>query len=847
MLKLATLTSLYNHIMFDLFVLPLQLIRGQEETHMPQLAAVDAPKRCDRSRSSDRFLILISLIKGKSLSTEEYSQLASDAATTYYNSRGSITAGLRAAAEGLNTALLGMNQKATFETQPRLAVVNLAAIRGSDLYLAHAGTTHTFILTKDGVQAFSELEGGNRGLGFSRSTPIRYYQTGLQNADLVLFSHNPPPGWNKDSLADASKQTLDHLRRRLLDKAGSDIQAALIQVRQGKGDIHRLKPRTLFVASGSPLPPHLESASAETAAKSGTAAAMTQPETSDYQDNIPVYDTLPDISAEPIEEPDEAGLAAPEAVVPPPEPEMPQEELPEPETEAAQPIEPEAEAPQSFEPAADTITPARAPSRPRRPVPFAGEPVAEQEPPVAPAGDTLPQQAEEPGGDEPQASEEPVRNDSWKQSLRERWLQIRSRSARQGASGGGLLARIFAPDHKSRLSTRNMLFIAIVVPLIVVAIGATVYFRLGRAERHQAYLLQAAQQVELARNSEGPKVQRQAWNQALSLLEQAEGYGMSSQSRQLRQEIEATLDSMEGITRSLFQPILVQQTEGVNITRMVANMNDVYALDASENRVLRLELSGNTYSLDETFNCSSGAHDVRIVSDLVDIIILPVNSPFGATVLAVDKTGNLMYCIPGEPPVVTSLAPPDNNWGQPVDIDLGGTNLFILDILKDTMLSYRGTNQAFDQNPNWFFDDEKPKLSDLIAISAYGNDVYMLHADGSMSLCTYRLGRDDTTKCNDVSYFDERPGAETEPRVMGGTRFIQLISTEPPQSSLFILDADTPAIYQFSLRLTFIKQIRPLTNDDYSVPQVPATAFVVTPGRNILLAFGDVIYKGFLP
>jgi len=163
------------------------------------------------------------------------------------------------------------------------------------------------------------------------------------------------------------------------------------------------------------------------------------------------------------------------------------------------------------------------------------------------------------------------------------------------------------------------------------------------------------------------------------------------------------------------------------------------------------------------------------------------------------------------------------------------------------MLSYRGTNQAFDQNPNWFFDDEKPKLSDLVAISAYGNDVYMLHSDGSMSLCTYRLGRDDTTKCNDVTYFDERKGAEPEPRVMSGTNFIQMMSTEPPQSSLFILDADAPAIYQFSLRLTFIKQIRPLTNADYGIPQASASAFVVTPGRNILLAFGDELYKGFLP
>ena len=803
--------------MYDLFVLPLQLIHGHEETQMPQLAAVDAPKRSDRSRSSDRFLILISLIKGKPFSTEEYSRLVNDAASTYFTSRGSITSSLRAAAEGLNTALLNMNQQATFETQPRLAAVNLAAIRGNDLYLAHAGTTHTFILAKAGVEEFAEMEGGNRGLGVSRTTPIRYYQTSLQNADLILFTHRSPGGWNKESLADASKQTLDHLRRRLLDKAGSDVHAALIQVRQGKGDIHRLKPRTLFVASGSPLPPEPENASETPPPPEVPGQGLTQPEQVEFQDNIPVYDTLPDINAEAEEQP-----VILEESLPSGEVESPQTEEPQVEAEAAPPVEP----------AAAAAPPAWIPSRPRRPVPLTSEPAAEQE---------------TPRDEDEQEPAEPVRNDAWKQALREKWLKVRSTPALQGRPGGGLLSKVFTPDHESSLSSRNMLFIAIVVPLIVVAIGATVYFRLGRSERHQAYLIQAAQQVDIARNTEGPNLQRQAWNQALAFLEQAEGYGKTSGSRQMRQEIESTLDTLEGISRSLFQPILVQQTEGTNITRMVASMNEVYALDASKNRVLRLELSGNTYTLDDTFKCSSGTHDVRIVSDLVDIIILPVNSPFGATVLAVDKTGNLMYCIPDEPPVVTGLAPPDNNWGALVDVDLGGTNLFILDILKDTMLSYRGTNQAFDQNPNWFFDEQKPKLSDLIAISAYGNDVYMLHSDGSMSMCTYRLGRDDTTKCNDVSYFDERKGAEPEPRVMGGTRFIQMMSTEPPQSSLFVLDADTPAVYQFSLRLTFIKQIRPLSSEDYTVPQTPATAFVVTPGRNILLAFGDELYRGSLP
>ncbi len=441
------------------------------------------------------------------------------------------------------------------------------------------------------------------------------------------------------------------------------------------------------------------------------------------------------------------------------------------------------------------------------------------------------------------------RVDAYKKSLSEGWLKLRSFRTRFKQTVKRLTGKFFPVDEygENGLSTRNMLFIAIVVPLIVVAIGATVYFRLGRTERHQAFLVQAAQQVELARSASDVNLQSQIWNQALVFLEQAEEYGKSDESRQIRQEIEGTLDSLEGVSRVLFQPLLVQQTMGTNITHLVANQTEVYALDTSHNRVLRMELSGSSYTLDETFDCSAGIRGILVVNDLVDIVILPPNSPFGATVLVVDSTGNLMYCVPGEHPIVTSLSPPDNQWGNLTDTDLGGSNLYILDIPKDIILAYRGTNQAFDQSPNWFFDEDKPNLADLIAITAYGNDLYMLHSDGSMTLCTYRLGRDDTTKCKASPYLDERQGVEPEPAIMKGTHFIQMMSTEPPQSSLYILDAAAPAVYQFSLRQTFIKQIRPMTDDDFVIPKTPATAFVVTPGRSIVLAFGDQIYLGVLP
>ena len=826
--------------MLDLYVLPLQLIHGQEETQMNNLLVLGAPRRCERSRVNDRFFVLISLLSGKAFTPDENEKLMDEAVNTYFSSRGSITSGLRATAERLNTILLESNLHSTFEKQQRLAVVNLAALRGNDLFLAHAGTTHTFILTKSGMEEFYDIETGTRGLGVSKVTPIRYFQCSLQNADLVLFCAKPPSGWTSEALDDGAQQTLDHLRRRLMSLAGFDLQAGLVQVREGKGEIHRLKPRTRFIPAGEP-PSQKTPSELATELPNGISAPE-QPVVKEIPaEEIPVIDT-------PLAKPDIRQPEASEDIKTPSSPAV--MEKPE-QVQEEQVNEPGVdEKPEPSIPAVSPVITVASRHRPVRPVTSPSvEPV-----PEAIKEDAIPVSPAIKGVASPVSKSEEKdrqRNDAWKQKLATWWIKIRTTNRKINQTAATITGKLLPGEEPSEntLSARNMLFIAIVVPLIVVAIGATVYFRLGRSERHQEFLAQAAQQVELARNTTDIQIQRETWNRAEELLEMAEKYGKSDESRQMRTEIESTLDNLDGIYRTLFQPLLVQQTTGANITRMVANQTEVYALDAAQNRVLRLELTGSTYKMDENFECSSGVRGVLVVSDLIDIVALPPNSPFGATVLAVDETGNLMYCIPEDQPVVTSLASPDNNWGSLSDVELGGSNLYILDIPKDTILTYRGNNQSFDQNPNWFFDDDKPVLADLIAITAYGNDVYMLHQDGSMSTCTYRLGRDDKTKCNlKAPYHDERvSAAESEPAIMPDTHFVQMMSTDPLGPSLYILDTSSPSVYQFSLALTFIKQIRPQSNDDYPLPVSEATAFVVTPGRQILMAFGSQLYSATMP
>jgi hypothetical protein len=76
--------------------------------------------------------------------------------------------------------------------------------------------------------------------------------------------------------------------------------------------------------------------------------------------------------------------------------------------------------------------------------------------------------------------------------------------------------------------------------------------------------------------------------------------------------------------------------------------------------------------------------------------------------------------------------------------------------------------------------------------------------------------------------------------------FVQVRTTQPPDPSLYLLQADTQAIYHFSLRLlTFQRQLRsqnPLSADS------PATAFAIRPdGRVIFMALGNRVYYAGMP
>jgi hypothetical protein len=69
------------------------------------------------------------------------------------------------------------------------------------------------------------------------------------------------------------------------------------------------------------------------------------------------------------------------------------------------------------------------------------------------------------------------------------------------------------------------------------------------------------------------------------------------------------------------------------------------------------------------------------------------------------------------------------------------------------------------------------------------------------------------------------------------------VITDPPGPSIFFLDPIVPAVYQFSPRLSIVRQLRAANE----LPAELISAFTITPNRAIFLAFENEVYIGFMP
>jgi hypothetical protein len=413
-----------------------------------------------------------------------------------------------------------------------------------------------------------------------------------------------------------------------------------------------------------------------------------------------------------------------------------------------------------------------------------------------------------------------------------------------------LLKRMLPGEGIFTLPSSVMVFTAVAVPLVVVAIATVIYFQRGRTDQFNANLAEAQKAAQEAKAQTTPQTQRIAWQAVIEYLDKADSIslGPTSQSIELRVQAQSVLDNLDGVRRLNYQTAVADAPNSYNFTRMAATEdNDLYLLNSNGGNVWRTFSVGRGYEMDDAFQCGPTTVDSMAVGPLIDIAPLPKGNDLGASILGMDTNGHVLLCSPGEKPQAIPLAPPSSNWIGPkaIAFDLG--NFYVLDPQANAVWVY--WNEKFTEQPELYFSENVPPMQDVIDLTVDKTDLYLLHADGHITLCTYSELGVSPTRCTDPApYLDSRPGRENLPLIPEAA-FTEIISTQPPDPSLYLLQPDSRAIFHFSLRLlTFQRQLRPQIIPQNDLPEGPATAFTLSPdSRTAFIALGNHVYYAGMP
>lgn len=401
-----------------------------------------------------------------------------------------------------------------------------------------------------------------------------------------------------------------------------------------------------------------------------------------------------------------------------------------------------------------------------------------------------------------------------------------------------LLERMLPDESIMTLPGSTMAFIAVAVPLVVVAVAAAVYFQRGRMRYFDAYFIQAQQAVEQAQQFEGASDQRIAWKAALEYLDLAEAYQETEDSQNLRNFATMALDNLDRIVRLSFNPAVVDGLPAtVEISRIVVNLeNELYFLDGVDGKVYRAIFNGDKYVLDTEFSCGP-VPEPLIVGPLVDIEALAPGYPNGAAVIGMDNNGNLAFCIPGDAQLSYAMPPPDSNWGTPQAFAMDYGDLYVLDPVTNSVWIYDGASE-YRELPNYFFGAQVPPMQDVVDLTVSGGRLFLLHHDGHLTTSYY--GGNDYV--DPMIYQDPRDGFADGP-LIADAAFDQIQFAPPPDPSIYMLDSDGRSIYHFSLQAVFQRQY----HSSSALPDGPITAFAVSSNHQIFVAIGNKIYYALLP
>jgi hypothetical protein len=763
-------------------------------------------------------------------------------AQRFYQTAGSLTFAIRTVAETLNLSLVDRNLRTTGKGQYILGRLILGVLRGSQFVFAQCGPTHVFHLTGKETRQVHDVQISGRGLGIGQATPLYLAQLDLNPDDQLVLCADLPSGWEA-ALQGKDLVSPETMRRELLSITGDDLNAILIQVQAGKGNLNILK--TLPVpAPGAETPIHKRG--------SGGRAAIPAP-FAGVSNNQPASVEKAAKTTKVSSSLQSSGSA--------PTPDLPtskvESELPAKRFArllAGAETDPPAAVPKSETRSQDTEAPVKA-GRPKvqnvtaqpvhLPVPVSKKTVSR---PAAQTGRFVSSRTT---GELPEIMRPPARRQGLFRGLAKMIQGIRVSSQKISNGINKFLPNLLPnpTEGESEVGGSSLAFLVIAIPLIVVTIGGLVYTRYGRTTQYQENYNMALGQAAQAHGQTDPNEVRRAWDSTLYYLDLADQHQVTQDSFNLRQEAQTALDNMDSIVRLDFRPaIIAGLSHTVQIDRMAATTTDLYLLDASRGSVMRAVLGSKGYEIDTGFECGPGLYDTASVGNLIDIEALQMSNIYNARVMAIDASGTLLYCGFNMQPVAVPLSPPPLGWQgiSAFTLDMDGKYLYVLDPPGNTVWVYQGDFGKFIDSPTIFFGQQVPQnMNTSIDLAANNSDLYLLFEDGHVTACPVSHFEGVPLRCTDpVTFVDNRPERQPGPEITDAV-FNQISFAAAPDPLLYMLEPLTRAIYYFSPRSASLElrgQFRASVEQSNTLFNGSATAMTISPNRDIFFSIGYQVF-----
>lgn len=790
--------------MFDINFFTFPIVTSEKPLY-PGFLVLLPPKKPARGRESD-ILILYFKLHGKSAITDAgLKTWLESKASTYHRNPGTVTAGMRAIFDDINEDLLERNSRFANQNGQVSGSLEVMVLKKEIVYLAVSGSGAGYLVSSSGYETAVD-DSNNRGLGLSQTAAVRFIQNTVANGDFLILANEPPQVWTSESFTGAQKLNNEALYRHLFTSEIGDSQGVLIRFKEGSGKIIMLKPRLGDAVIEAPAPE-----------KQPVDIKKVEPQRPAVDEQV-----NPFIVSSQTDRP--VTQSATPAGRPLPTEDKPQIRL----TPTSGRVHGATSQPTNPRPAENPRMERITPSQPLEEPGERGEKATPNIP--LPSSDDVKAAV---GG--------ALRKGAEVKQKTERW----TRSAMQKVLPG-------PSDQPLRFSKGVLIFIAIAVPVIIVAIAASIYVRNGRNSLFEGYLAQAQQLAVRADSQDTNAALRlSSLQESLYWLDKADQYGKSDASTQLRNQVQTELDEIQGVTRiNMVQAVNSSLPSSTTIIQMVVSNADLYALDGTTGKVFRFTQSGSEYIQDSSFDCGPSESDqIQAIGKLVDMVPISIDNSYGATILAIDSQGKLDYCVPGESGYIVSLEPPDMGWVAISSITLNQGNLYVLDVRGNAIYRYEGSGNEFADKPTLFFDEEIPSLAEAIDIEVVGYELYILRSNGELVECTYSPLKDmKSTECTDpASYNDSRTGKVVKTNSFTNASFTQMHMTQAPDSSLYFLDTLGKSIYHLSYARNLQRILFPRLTDGENIDQFSPTAFYVSSTRQVFMAFGNLIYYGQMP